>query len=326
MLADDETLLNFAVSDRRLGVFVVDKSSNRFFPLSVSTSELRLINRKLQFVFENTVAGARSLNQNRTTAQAYLRELYDALIAPVRSKLSKSRIIILGDADIAQVPFAALTDESGRQMFSEFDLRLIVNPTDLANVRDERIDFTHQTNAVFAVPSATLPAVGDEGLEISRLFESDVYVGDLATGARLRDALRTADGFVHLAAHASRSSENPLFSRILLGDGPFFPFDLYGTGIQADLITLSGCQTAAPGLNFGNSFSLAKAFYKAGGRYVLASLWPVSDRLTKVFMVDFYSALKESGSVVRSYNDAVTRLQDRTGMPAYWSAFILLGL
>ena len=326
MLADDETLLNFAVTDGRLGAFVVDKSSSRFFPLDISAADLRVLNRKLQFVFENTVSNSRGRSLAGETADAYLRNLYAALIEPIRSKINTSRLIVLGDADLGQVPFAALTDSTGKTLHEVYDVRLIVNPTDLANQRDERIEFKSRHNSVFAVPSSSLPAVGDEGMAISELFASDVFVGKLATGDHLREALQQSSGFVHLAAHASRSSENPLFSRILLGDGPFFPFDLYGTGIRAELITLSGCQTAAPGLNYGNSFSLAKAFYKAGGRYVLASLWPVSDRLTKIFMVNFYTALKESGSVAMSYREAVARLQDRTGLPAYWSAFILLGL
>ena len=325
-LTRDEILLNFAVSDSRLGVFVVDKEASRFFPLPISAVDLRVLNRKLQFVFENTVAGGRGIDQNRATAEAYLQNLYQALIEPVSRHLTKSRLIILGDADLGQVPFPALTDDTGAKLFDRYDLRLIVNPNDLANPREELVEFTTRRNAIFAVPSASLPAVGDEGRAVSELFGGAVYVGEHATGARLREALRKSTGFVHLAAHASRSSENPLFSRILLGDGPFFPFDLYGTGIRAELITLSGCQTAAPGLNYGNSFSLAKAFYKAGGRYVLASLWPVSDRLTKTFMVDFYTALKESGSVIHSYHAAVSRLQDLTGLPAYWSAFILIGL
>ncbi len=106
----------------------------------------------------------------------------------------------------------------------------------------------------------------------------------------------------------------------------FFPFDLLRTGVAAELVTLSGCQTAAPGLYYGNSFSLAKAFYQAGSRYVLATLWPVSDRLTEIFMSEFYMQLKQTGSPTRAYADALRQLQTATDHPASWAAFVLIGV
>ena len=179
-LTRDEILLNFAVSDSRLGVFVVDKEASRFFPLPISAVDLRVLNRKLQFVFENTVAGGRGIDQNRATAEAYLQNLYQALIEPVSRHLTKSRLIILGDADLGQVPFPALTDDTGAKLFDRYDLRLIVNPNDLANPREELVEFTTRRNAIFAVPSASLPAVGDEGRAVSELFGGAVYVGEHA--------------------------------------------------------------------------------------------------------------------------------------------------
>ena len=144
--------------------------------------------------------------------------------------------------------------------------------------------------------------------------------------SRLAEHLKDADGFVHIAAHASRSSENPLFSRILLSDGPLFPFDLFEGGVGEALVTLSGCQTAAPGLYYGNSFSLARAFYLAGCRFVLASLWPVSDKLSMIFMTEFYAALQQDSDIFAAYRLAVRKARCVDDNPAHWGAFILLGI
>ena len=111
-----------------------------------------------------------------------------------------------------------------------------------------------------------------------------------------------------------------------MGDGPFFPFDLFGAGVRASLVTLSGCQTASPGVYYGSSFSLAKSFYQAGARLVLASLWPVSDQLSRVFMEEFYSTLGVTGDVWLSHDAAVGRLADLTDNPAFWCSFVLLGM
>ena len=165
-----------------------------------------------------------------------------------------------------------------------------------------------------------------EASRIGKIFKKyRLYLGDKADGHNLVKELCRPSGFAHIAAHASRSSENPLFSRILLSDGPFFPFDLFKSGIKTDLVTLSGCQTAAPGLYYGNSFSLAKAFYQAGARYVLASLWPVSDRVSLIFMTEFYERLAQGTNVFEAYKGATREIIRIIDNPAYWSSFILLG-
>jgi CHAT domain-containing protein len=172
-----------------------------------------------------------------------------------------------------------------------------------------------------------LPAVEIEGRRIKEQFRrSTLYLDDEADQWKLREELQKSDGFVHIATHASRSSENPLFSRILMSDGPFFPFDLFGVDVSARLVTLSGCQTAAPGLYYGNSFSLAKAFYQAGARDVLASLWPVSDKVSMIFMAAFYRELRQTDDVATAYRTAVGEVRDLTNNPAFWGSFVLLGM
>ncbi len=111
-----------------------------------------------------------------------------------------------------------------------------------------------------------------------------------------------------------------------MSDGPFFPFDLFGCGIKAKLVTLSGCQTAAPGLNYGNTFSLAKAFNQAGSQYVLATLWSVSDSVTMTFMSELYGRLNETNDVVMSYYEAIKSLKNKVENPAFWGSFVLLGV
>jgi len=164
-------------------------------------------------------------------------------------------------------------------------------------------------------------------LNIKKSFSgAHLYTGDKADIGNLRKELKRAGGFVHIAAHASRSSENPLFSRIMMSDGPFFPFDLFGFGVKPRLVTLSGCQTAAPGIYYGNSFSLAKAFYLGGADFVLASLWPISDKISMIFMTEFYKALKEHKNISKAYGMALGKTCAINSNPAFWAPFVMLGI
>ncbi len=326
-LRPDETLVHYTMRGGRIGAFVAAAGDTTWVPMEVDSDRLYADVRKLHFLFETAVRG-RSEGPVRTgtAVESLLSSLHSSLVAPFGGLLRTPRLIVLADGVFVEVPFGALGSTSnplGRQ----YDLRLIVDPGQVTWRSPEPSDWITRSHAVFSVSSPTLPSADDEAKEIAGLFpRARLYSGEAATCDVLRRELMEANGLVHIATHASRSSENPLFSRMLMYDGPFFPFDLFGTGVRAQLTTLSGCQTAAPGLNYGNSFSLARAFYQAGSRYVLASLWPVSDSLTRVFMVELYRSLQRGKNVPQAYTAAVDTIRALAPSVAYWGSFVLLGL
>lgn len=326
-LLPGETVVNFVEWDGSVGAFLVDSRGVEFVGLTIDGDKLRADIRKLHFLFESAVR-SREVGASRSTdaVDDLLEEFYKRLIVPLEGMIRSDRLIILADGLFAEIPFGAI-GRADSPLSSRYDLRMIVDPGQIWSREAEPVDWECRRHAIFSVPSPTLPSVDFESREIASLFVSaELFSGEAATCAALRRELVETDGVVHIATHASRSSENPLFSRMLMSDGPFFPFDLFGTGITAKLTTLSGCQTAAPGLNYGNSFSLAKAFYQAGSRYVLASLWPVADSLTRTFMVEFYGLLRRGETVPRAYIAAVEKLRALAPAAAYWGSFVLLGL
>ncbi|MBN2225963.1 MAG: CHAT domain-containing protein [candidate division Zixibacteria bacterium] len=325
-LRPDETLLNYLMVNGKMGVFCVTASDTAFIDLGLTEIELQTLLRKLGFVCEKSVFGIRESERTTPLANAILEQLYLAVFAPLVTKLAGRNIIVIADGPFYQIPFLALRDTAGRYVRESYEIRMIANPRDVSNRQNDGVK-TRRSGAIFAVSSDTLPSIRIEAEHISRIFgKARLYLDTAADRKHLLRELGRAGLFVHVAAHASRSSENPLFSKIFMGDGPLFPFDLFGTGIRPSLVTLSGCQTAAPGLYYGNSFSLAKAFYQAGSRFVLASLWPVSDRLSMLFMVEFYRALARTKNIYRAYTGAMETIVGMTENPMFWSSFILLGI
>ena len=326
-LESDETIVNFISMGTRTGAFCVTSEKIRFIEFGLSTTKLEIILRKLHFIFENSVYDRADASAMKGMADEHLRDIYSHLIAPLKPHFTGDRIIIIADSPFNQIPFHALRDEHDRYLNESMTLHIAINPHDVEHRRTSPAKWQTRRNAVFAVSSDLLPSIETEAGHIKKAFsKAHVYTADRATCDNLTGELRNCSGFVHIAAHASRSSENPLFSRILLYEGPFFPFDLFESGVKAQLVTLSGCQTAAPGLYYGNSFSLAKAFHQAGGRYVLASLWPVSDDISMGFMMTFYGALADKKDIQAAYRTALQRMSDSTNNPAFWGAFVLLGV
>jgi len=143
---------------------------------------------------------------------------------------------------------------------------------------------------------------------------------------------------VHFATHALIDLRNPELSGIVLSlydaqgrpdDGFVRIGDLYHLNMPVDLVVLSMCDSAggdSPGSE--GVFSLARAFFHAGARRVVATLWPVDDRASAAFMQAFYTALlrdrlaPEQALLVAQ---ATLRDSERWHAPAYWAAFVLQG-
>lgn len=326
-LKPGETLIHFVFSGDAVGTYYVNADQTSYIPCRLSRPKLEQSLRELHFLMENAVY-APNVSNTAATINRYLTQISRGLMGDTQPLSKTNKVIFLVDGVFAQIPFPALpVGGDGPMLKDEFDLRLLVNPDDLTGPRPNSHPIGAEDCAVFASSSAALPMVENEGRQIAGFFPgSRLYAGKDASSGNLMRELDRAGGFIHIAAHAARSSENPLFSRILMSDGPFFPFDLFGAGTNARLVTLSGCQTAAPGVYYGNSFSLAKIFYQSGARNVLASLWPVSDKASMMFMVEFYRMLRERSDVADAYRAAMTRAYSINDNPAFWSPFVLVGM
>ena len=116
--------------------------------------------------------------------------------------------------------------------------------------------------------------------------------------------------------------------------------------INADLVTLSACESGL-GKEVGGegTVGFAHAFFQAGARSVLVSLWRVDDRATSLLMRRFYEnvtgayddsragrvgapmskagALREATSWLRGYRTKDGEM--RYAHPFYWSPFVLVG-
>jgi CHAT domain-containing protein/Tfp pilus assembly protein PilF len=111
-----------------------------------------------------------------------------------------------------------------------------------------------------------------------------------------------------------------------------------GWRLHADLVTLSACETGL-GRDLGGegTIGFAHAFFQAGARGMLVSLWKVEDQATALLMQRFYQNLKSGsaspGSTAQALREAKRWLRDYTGAegrtpyrhPYYWSAFVLIG-
>jgi CHAT domain-containing protein len=143
---------------------------------------------------------------------------------------------------------------------------------------------------------------------------------------------------VHFATHGVIDAREPRLSGLVLSlvgaDGqPREGFlglpDIYNLELGADLVVLSGCETALGREVRGEGLvGLTRGFFYAGARRVMASLWRVEDRATAELMARFYRALLTAGrspaAALRQAQLAI-RAERRWHEPYFWAPFVLQG-
>jgi CHAT domain-containing protein len=100
--------------------------------------------------------------------------------------------------------------------------------------------------------------------------------------------------------------------------------------LNADLVVLSACNTAASGgsvLGGGALEGLADSFFAAGARSVLASHWEVPSTSTQKLMTGVFARYTSAHDLADALRQAQLSLiaQSATAHPFYWAAFTLIG-
>jgi CHAT domain-containing protein len=172
----------------------------------------------------------------------------------------------------------------------------------------------------------------------------------------------TADRYrlIHLSCHGEFEPTSPLASALHLAPGETLTaLDVLDhLRLRCDLVTLSACESGLSRVRRGDELvGFMRAFMFAGVPALVASLWRVDERSTRILMEKFYqeiqdgsgyaSALKRAQLFLKNLTDAEMR-PDLKGLvdggesdgagsasaqadeqvfadPYYWAPFILIG-
>lgn len=185
-----------------------------------------------------------------------------------------------------------------------------------------------------------LPASGQEAKSIAGIVgpgRTDTFTGFDATRERLLSSRLEEYRIIHLATHALLDQERPELSAVIFSgfdengqkiDQAVRLQDIYAMKLNADLVVLSACQTAAGKEIKGEGvMGLNSAFLQAGAHSVVASLWQVDDNATNLLMKEFYRGMANGLSVSAALREAQLALyrDPQFRSPFFWAAFTLQG-
>ncbi len=327
-------VLAYAVGEERSHLFVVHRDDPiRVFVIDLGKDRLSEMVRVFRGLVEDP-----GDSDNREVLHAAAGRLYSSLIGPASHEVAAAdRVLIVADGPLHLLPFAALgtTTEAGwRWLVEDRPVSTVTSLTLAKQLRSRRDDSPVKRAVVFADPDygtsyetataarrgagelGALPATRVEAAAIAELFGDGVttWLGDDATEERVRE-VGTGIGLLHFAAHVEVDELFPLESGVILStpsgsdrdDGVLRAWEIFeACRIDADLVTLSGCQTALGREIAGEGLvGLTRAFHYAGARTVLASLWRVEDETTAELMRRFYTNLRSGAST----DEALRRAQ-----------------
>jgi CHAT domain-containing protein len=323
VLPPKTAVVQYFPTDEALYVFVVTSDKFRLRSVGQKKSELD------DLVGNYLVRLRRAMANDRKLEEAS-QGLYRVLVSPIEEDLRESdTIVFIPTGQLNLLPFASLQNSQGQYLLESKILLELAKPTDFLKIA---LSQPKPIGKVITFANATqdLPAAEEEGETITALFpNSRLFKRQEASKANLVKFGSQAE-VLHLATHGTWDAQDSLKNHLKLSnDEKLDQEEIFNLALEnTSLVTLSACSTAL-GENKDIEYvaSLAEAFWIAGSRTVIASLWQVSDDSTSLLMTQFYRELKNGKPKGAALRDAqlLVRKDPRFAHPYYWSGFLLFG-
>jgi tetratricopeptide (TPR) repeat protein len=180
---------------------------------------------------------------------------------------------------------------------------------------------------VVVVAGPGLPGAVAEAAAVAALHPGSARgSGAAATAATLTGCLDGAD-LVHLAAHGTVRSDNPLFSSLLLADGPFTVYELERLAEMPRHVVLAACDAGRSHVvGGGEVLGFGAALMGGGTATLVAPVVSVPDAATVPLMMAYHEGLRAGRTPAEALASAQIRCS--TTDPAEWAAaaaFVCLG-
>ncbi|MBM4050518.1 MAG: CHAT domain-containing protein, partial [Planctomycetes bacterium] len=324
LLSPDAALLEYLVARKEIVIWVVRKGDVQVFRIATDTDALR-----------RKVMDYRQLIQNLSDLETKPKEFYDLLIKPVEPQLKGVKYLgIVPHGILHYLSFASLHDGTN---YLVDDYSLFHSPSASVMQYTFRERKGPKNTRVLAIGNPDLgtatydlPFAEKEVKSITWNFpQIDVLTREKATESWVVGNIGKY-GIIHIASHGEFDPVSPLFSALKLrkdagADGNLEVNEVTGLQTDADLVTLSACQTGLGKIESADEvIGLNRAFIYAGTRAILSSLWRVSDVSTAIMVKHFYRNYQEANKA-DSLRKAQLLVKRYYPHPSYWAGFVLTG-
>ena len=330
--------------------YFVDGDQEVIYIFSITQKGIKVKEKLALKALEKYSIGLRNgiLYQSKNVYTTSAHKLYDILIPNLSKKITK--LIIIPAGELGTLPFESLLTQHIKD--SNYDkLPYLLNEYNISYAYatslalQNKVTESPSKKALLCAPVefatlSDLPASKIEldsisGLLQNKLIEPTTFVDKSALESAIKQTDLTKYQYIHFATHGVVNPEKPALSRIILhkdqqDDGSLYTPEIYNLKINADLVTLSACETGLGKVQQGEGIiGLSRSFIYAGAKNMIVSLWSVSDASTSNLMIHLYDNILSStetnfASSLQEAKKALINDKDFAA-PYYWAPFILIG-
>jgi len=278
-----------------------------------------------------------------------LLKLHEILIQPIADLLPnepKKHIIFIPQGDLFFVPFAALQDKKGQYLIEKHTIATApsIQVLDLLYQRKQQNQGLVKDVLIVGNPimpskplqpgenppeTFNLPGAEQEAKQIAGIFKTQALTGKAATETAIVQRMPQAK-IIHLAVNNITNKEGEFSDVLALGtseqdNGWLTSEEIINLNLKAELVVLSGGDTAIGKVTNDGVIGLSRSFLTAGATSVIGSLWCVSDMATAFLMTEFYQELSKNPDKAAALRQAMLITMKKYPNPINWAAFTLIG-
>ncbi|TMM58756.1 CHAT domain-containing protein [Maribacter algarum] len=341
LLKDRGTLVSYTLTDNHLYTVVVNDEMEKFLKIPFSDSDRQMIR-----VFYTQLSSP-SVRTNEKSIPELGKKLFKKLLKTPLTGLNSKNLIVIPDGELHYLPFDMLIKDEA-YLLETVNISYSNSIASLIELKQKQN--VGQKNVLAFAPSfkgleqktterdfGKLLYNDDEIQRIGSYYETEVYSDSTAI---LENFMSFApnQNIIHLATHATANDEYPDYSYLAFSANKdstrsniLYIKDLYNMSLNADMVTLSACQTGIGKLQKGQGMmSLSKGFYYAGAKSLVNTLWKINDKSTVKLMEYFYEGLSKGHSKSEALRKAKLKYLETTEdeflkHPYYWAAFVVSG-
>ncbi|MGB5436785.1 MAG: CHAT domain-containing protein [Maribacter sp.] len=342
LLANNEIIISYFYGNQGIYVIGISKDSKKLYKIPLEESieaQIRSVRQML---------GDPKSDIFELAKKSY--SLYDKLLQPVIEQTDKTKLIIIPDGLLNYLPFGSLnTKPDGIHYLIEDKTIAYANSVTLWAQLKERKNgnikllafapsFENNSNISSERFGKLLPLPHNtrEVEQILTSFKGDSYLNSEASLSNFNVSL-PGHGILHLATHAIFDDNTPEYSYLAFSqngnttENLLYVADLYNLQLDADLVTLSACESGIGDLKRGEGFlSLARGFFYSGAASIASTLWKINDASTTTLMHGFYKNLSHGDSKDVALQKAQlgflnANRENGLSHPYYWSGFVISG-
>lgn len=279
----------------------------------------------------------------------HLQKLHEILIQPIADLLPNQpdkHIIFIPQGDLFFVPFAALQDKKGQYLIEKHTIATApsIQVLDLLYQRKQQNQGLVKDVLIVGNPimptkplqpgenppeTFNLPGAEQEAKQIAGIFKTQALTGKAATETAIVQRMPQAK-IIHLAVSNISNKEGEFSDVLALGtseqdDGWLTSEEIINLNLKAELVVLSGSDTAIGQVTNDGVIGLSRSFFTAGATSVIGSLWSVSDRETAFLMTEFYQELSKNPDQAAALRQAMLTTMKKYPYSMNWAGFILIG-